>query len=361
MVKEQIGSQEIGQVVSIIEREDGMQCQYFSFQVYECKPQAGGQDRRRLLLRDDNQEEPKTVVDNRELLSLFEPKSTLVGYLSNGCGPRGDNALADLTQCEYGHEKIEYVPWQNGNIVMEVAGCFYFSFEVYKCFPPPQVYTLNHPIAAIKKDDAKRSGPPMSCAVVVANGSCDDPKAHDFFVGKTAYYDFVVVDDSYDADKLDGKVMLVHDYGGTVIGCGAIGDGPETLSEPAINCICGCQIAGNESIRPYSLYLKLDHPDKYLDKINVSFSFKAKKKNQECEAIVEVVNDDAGLFRVARPDGCDYDEPGFGDKLLIDYIGNSDPDVSIDVSCSEPLYVGMSVGPFIIEDYCSSEHESSCM
>ncbi|KAL9181990.1 hypothetical protein ACHAXT_012333 [Thalassiosira profunda] len=102
-------------------------CAYFSYEVFECLPEVGGD---RAL-----EEEAGRALQEHHLspFGAFDPASTLAGYISNDCGPRGKAALPDLSQCEYGHEKILYVPWQGGNTITEIDGCGYISLEVYEC------------------------------------------------------------------------------------------------------------------------------------------------------------------------------------------------------------------------------------
>ena len=162
------------------------------------------------------------VVDSYAPSVLFDPTSALVGYISDDSGPRGKFALADLAQCKYGHQKIEWVPWQNGHTAAKVFDCAYFSYEVYECLPQFDIlynHDLSSLTADIRGDDERLES--MSCAMVVADGSCDEPRDSFFFVGTTTE-DESIVEDSYDADELDRKVMLVHDYDGNVIGCGTI-------------------------------------------------------------------------------------------------------------------------------------------
>ena len=78
-------------------------CEYFSYLVYECN-------------------------------GVFDPSSTLVSYHDKeSCGPRGNDANADLSQCAHGASVKKKVPWDNWKTVAEVNGCEYFSYTVYKC------------------------------------------------------------------------------------------------------------------------------------------------------------------------------------------------------------------------------------
>ena len=65
---------------------------------------------------------------------LFDPSSTLVRYTDRGdCGPRGDDAQADLTQCALGYTTVEEVPNQNYETRASVNGCDFFGWTVYAC------------------------------------------------------------------------------------------------------------------------------------------------------------------------------------------------------------------------------------
>ena len=62
----------------------------------------------------------------------FDPSSTLVRYTDRGtCGPRGDDAQADFTQCALGYTTVEEVPNQDYEVQASVDGCDYFSWTVY--------------------------------------------------------------------------------------------------------------------------------------------------------------------------------------------------------------------------------------
>jgi len=90
------------EVVAMIEG-----CEYFSYTVYECNE-----------------------VSNE----VFNPSSTLVSYQDRGsCGPRGDDAKANLSQCAHGASVMEEVPNDGYKVVAEINGCGYFSYTVYEC------------------------------------------------------------------------------------------------------------------------------------------------------------------------------------------------------------------------------------
>jgi len=232
-------------------------CRYFSYQVFHClspraTPLTGRQPvmvehphsrGRRDLMEDDHRGVGSSSVPSRTLsvgveshipISYFDPADSLVGYISDNCGPRGAYALADLEQCEpAGHEKVEWVPWQDGKPIVNVDGCLYFSFEVYECLSAPRVDILDDRgdygdvIALVGPDDVvdeEHIESDMSCAVAVSEGSCDEggEGIGGVFMGTTSDAIFLAEDSYYDGEQLDGKVMLFHDYDGTVIGCGAI-------------------------------------------------------------------------------------------------------------------------------------------
>ena len=203
----------------------------------------------------------------------FDPLSTLVGYISkNDCGPRGSFALADLSQCRFGHESIQYVPWNDDKVVAQVDGCDYVSYEVYECLPRPEtseVKVLDR-MESIKSQiigPSKVSRPSLSkrplskidsttnnldqvitqyqqqtitqttprddmlpsdvgfCKVVVGQGSCAEPMSADLILGSSAEDEFVI--QGMSLDQFSGKFVMVNDYQGKMIGCGAIEDKPD--------------------------------------------------------------------------------------------------------------------------------------
>ncbi len=71
-------------------------------------------------------------------LQEFDPSSTLTSYIDHGgCGPRGDDAQADLSQCTNGFEVDYDERLDNWKVVATVNGCDYFEYIVYKCSPTP--------------------------------------------------------------------------------------------------------------------------------------------------------------------------------------------------------------------------------
>merc|ERR1712060_485842 len=79
-------------------------CDYYAYWIYECKP------------------------------VKFDPKSPLTKYHDHGgCGPRGDDAMADFSQCAHGHELIRHVPNDNWKIAATVNGCDYYAYWIYAC------------------------------------------------------------------------------------------------------------------------------------------------------------------------------------------------------------------------------------
>jgi hypothetical protein len=59
----------------------------------------------------------------------FDPSSPLTSYIDNeACGPRGDDALVDFTDCQYGRKVCT-----GGQV--NIDGCEYSSFALYECIP----------------------------------------------------------------------------------------------------------------------------------------------------------------------------------------------------------------------------------
>ena len=72
----------------------------------------------------------------------FDPTSSLVSYTDDGnCGPRGDDANADLGQCNFGSEVVKEVQNDGYNVVAQINGCKYFAYTTYKCKDPPAAGT----------------------------------------------------------------------------------------------------------------------------------------------------------------------------------------------------------------------------
>lgn len=187
-------------------------------------------ERRSLLgVLNDNVGEDSSLSTTFDLSTFepfnFDPSSSLVGYISNSCGPRGDFAIADLNQCEFGHERVQFVPWQDDNVVASVDGCDYVSFEIYEC-------TANKidEGTETKKDiassmsyhiEVRDEGLPSNvaqCKVVIANGSCLDRGRPDLILGTTNDSEFVIEG----MTNFGGKIVMIHDSEGEVLGCGAI-------------------------------------------------------------------------------------------------------------------------------------------
>ena len=61
-----------------------------------------------------------------------------------------------------------------------------------------------------------------SCAVLVSSGSCSLPTQDGIVVGTTAETNYTVREHSFFQNEFDGMVLLIHDHGGTVIGCGSL-------------------------------------------------------------------------------------------------------------------------------------------
>ena len=365
------------------------------------------QRRSLLSLLNDRENNRDTSLDFSKFelpIFSFDPLSTLVGYISkNDCGPRGSFALADLSQCRYGHESIQYVPWNDDKVVAQVDGCDYVSYEVYQCLSQPETSdvkvldamesiksqivgpskisrpslskrplskidsTTNHldqVITQYQQQTITHSTPKYdmlpsdvgSCKVVVGQGSCAEPTSAELILGSSAEDEFVI--QGLSLDQFSGKVFMVNDYQGNMIGCGEIEDKPD-----ASECLCGCtkdSACTNKDNKPYSLFLKLQ--DDYTNIPQITAYFKPKKHQESCTATV--YGDTNGLYNIELPDDCtDDDGKGIGNEVAIDYKGDERVDVELHTSCSVPLYIGMPIedSPFIIEGYCLNEDESSCI
>lgn len=66
-------------------------------------------------------------------LALFDPNSTLSSYTSAGCGPRGHDAQANLSQCFFGFRLVEAKISSDGIPVSNINNCLYYSFKKYEC------------------------------------------------------------------------------------------------------------------------------------------------------------------------------------------------------------------------------------
>eukprot|EP00594_Rhizosolenia_setigera_P010427 CAMPEP_0178971132 /NCGR_PEP_ID=MMETSP0789-20121207/20066_1 /TAXON_ID=3005 /ORGANISM="Rhizosolenia setigera, Strain CCMP 1694" /LENGTH=104 /DNA_ID=CAMNT_0020657991 /DNA_START=253 /DNA_END=564 /DNA_ORIENTATION=+ len=55
-----------------------------------------------------------------------------------GCGPRGNDAVADTDSCSNGYTTVAVVLNDNWNCVATIDGCCYYSWTMYECinFPP---------------------------------------------------------------------------------------------------------------------------------------------------------------------------------------------------------------------------------
>lgn len=74
------------------------------------------------------------LTTNTPTLFLFDPYSNLVTYTDHGsCGPRGDDAQADLAQCEFGYRVVKKAPFRNWSYVSFINGCGYYEVTVYEC------------------------------------------------------------------------------------------------------------------------------------------------------------------------------------------------------------------------------------
>lgn len=84
---------------------------------------------------------------NASLLSVttptFDPSSPLVAYRGAGnCGPRGEEARAEISTCVHGHKVISEVKSQLGEAVVEVRGCSFFEYTVYECLEDEDTSSL---------------------------------------------------------------------------------------------------------------------------------------------------------------------------------------------------------------------------
>lgn len=77
--------------------------------------------------------EPSTTTAS-PTTKAFDPTSTLTSYWDVGaCGPRGDDAKADLSQCPQGHIVLKQVANNNYAVAATISGCDYFAYTVYEC------------------------------------------------------------------------------------------------------------------------------------------------------------------------------------------------------------------------------------
>jgi len=68
------------------------------------------------------------------LATRFDPNSNLVSYTDRAsCGPRGNDANADLSQCSAGSRVVKRVRVDNWKVVAVVDGCDYFAYTIYEC------------------------------------------------------------------------------------------------------------------------------------------------------------------------------------------------------------------------------------
>jgi len=89
-------------------------CDYFEVTAYECA---------------DDTQSPLVSY-------LFDTRSPLVSYVDHGnCGPRGDDAVADFSECIDGEAHVvKSLPFSNWEIVYtDIHNCDYFAVTVYEC------------------------------------------------------------------------------------------------------------------------------------------------------------------------------------------------------------------------------------
>jgi len=92
-------------------------CEYVYYRVYEC------------------------LSETESMKYPFDPSSTLAQYTDRGiCGPRGNGAQADLSQCIYGGTVVKEVNgsipgahWNQWDIVTTINGCGYLRYWIFEC------------------------------------------------------------------------------------------------------------------------------------------------------------------------------------------------------------------------------------
>merc|ERR1719506_2150740 len=64
----------------------------------------------------------------------FDPKSSMTSYADRGCcGPRGDDAKADLSACVSAATIVSERKFDDFKVVATVDGCDYFAYKIYSC------------------------------------------------------------------------------------------------------------------------------------------------------------------------------------------------------------------------------------
>jgi len=75
--------------------------------------------------------------EDEEVNSMFDPKSSLVTYHDHkSCGPRGDDAQADLSQCALGYDIAKEGKSVDWKVLATIDGCEYYGYTVYECKGP---------------------------------------------------------------------------------------------------------------------------------------------------------------------------------------------------------------------------------
>lgn len=163
-------------------------------------------------------------------------------YSAAGCGPksRGEySAKFDTSEagpCPFGWRLVKQVIPVNCDFAGVFCGCQFWSYRVFECLPydnnsqrgrrdtemvpsrnEPQL--RDRPQREVVLDEILSS---KSCAVLVTTGSCSLPTHDGFVVGTTTETNYTVREHSFFQNELDGMVVLIHDRGGTVIGCGSL-------------------------------------------------------------------------------------------------------------------------------------------
>lgn len=79
-----------------------------------------------------NESEAATIVSPYRV--VFEPTSSLASYQDEGsCGPRGDDALANLKRCKYGSRIVLEEENENHKVKASINGCKYYAYTVHEC------------------------------------------------------------------------------------------------------------------------------------------------------------------------------------------------------------------------------------
>mmetsp|Transcript_23362 Transcript_23362/g.65141 ORF Transcript_23362/g.65141 Transcript_23362/m.65141 type:complete len:478 (+) Transcript_23362:72-1505(+) len=109
-------------------------CAYFAYTVYACNP--------------------------LPVQPLFDPASPLVTYQGIGsCGPRGNDAKADLRSCAAGAQVVEQMPNTASRDIATTNPCKYLSYTVYECKPVPAELPFDPSSKLVSYKDLGGCGP----------------------------------------------------------------------------------------------------------------------------------------------------------------------------------------------------------